>query len=89
MNTLEQIRAKLADLNPSSLTLDDDSAKHAGHAGAASGGGHFHLHIVSERFAGLTPVARHRLIYQTLGDLMRQQIHALAIDARAPEETQN
>lgn len=87
MNTIEQIRAKLDVLSPLQLTLADDSAKHAGHAGAASGGGHFRLTIVSDRFTGLNAVARHRLIYQTLGDLMHKQIHALAIDARAPAET--
>jgi BolA protein len=68
------------------LSLHDDSQRHAGHAGAASGGGHFELYIVSDRFAGLSRVARHRLIYDCLGDMMRQQIHALAIDARAPNE---
>jgi BolA protein len=86
LNTIEQIRAKLDSLLPMQLVIEDDSAKHAGHAGAASGGGHFRLKIVSERFSGLNAVARHRLIYQTLGDMMHKQIHALAIDARAPEE---
>lgn len=86
MNTIEQIRAKLDSLLPMQLVIEDDSAKHAGHAGAASGGGHFRLKIVSERFSGLNAVARHRLIYQTLGDMMHKQIHALTIDARAPEE---
>lgn len=87
MNTIDQIRAKLAALSPLSMTLEDDSAKHAGHAGAASGGGHYRLTIVSERFAGLSAVARHRLVYQALGEMMRTQIHALAIDARTPDET--
>jgi BolA protein len=86
LNTIEQIRAKLDSLLPMQLVIEDDSAKHAGHAGAASGGGHFRLKIVSERFSGLNAVARHRLIYQTLGDMMHKQIHALTIDARAPEE---
>ncbi|WP_308418652.1 BolA family protein [Chitinimonas arctica] len=86
VNTIEQIHEKLADLCPLVLELRDDSGKHVGHAGAASGGGHFQLRIVSERFAGLKPVARHRLVYETLGELMRRDIHALAIDARAPGE---
>ncbi|GAB3265081.1 BolA family transcriptional regulator [Chitinimonas naiadis] len=86
MNTMEQIREKLASLNPVMLDLRDDSSKHAGHAGAASGGGHYLLKIVSERFTGLTPVARHRLVYEALGEMMRRDIHALAIDARTPGE---
>lgn len=86
MNIPEQIRAKLAALSPVELDLRDDSAKHAGHAGAASGGGHYWLRIVSERFAGLNPVARHRLVYETLGEMMRRDIHALAIEARTPGE---
>lgn len=88
MNIPEQIHAKLAALQPIELTLRDDSAKHAGHVGAASGGGHYRLCIVSECFAGLTLVARHRLVYETLGELMRRDIHALAIDARTPGEAQ-
>ncbi|SFZ77684.1 BolA family protein [Chitinimonas taiwanensis] len=88
MNIPEQIHAKLAALQPIELALRDDSAKHAGHAGAASGGGHYQLYIVSECFAGLTLVARHRLVYETLGELMRRDIHALAIDARTPGEAQ-
>ncbi|WP_460536250.1 BolA family protein [Chitinimonas naiadis] len=83
---MEQIREKLASLNPVMLDLRDDSSKHAGHAGAASGGGHYLLKIVSERFTGLTPVARHRLVYEALGEMMRRDIHALAIDARTPGE---
>ncbi|GLR14528.1 BolA family protein [Chitinimonas viridis] len=86
MNIPDQIREKLAVLNPQLLDLRDDSAKHAGHAGAASGGGHYRLQIVSERFVGLTSVARHRLVYETLGEMMRREIHALAIEARTPGE---
>lgn len=83
---MEQIHAKLAALSPLTLDLRDDSSKHAGHAGAASGGGHFLLKIVSERFNGLNAVARHRLVYQALGEMMQRDIHAIAIDARAPGE---
>lgn len=86
MNTMDKIREKLASLDPVLLDLRDDSSKHAGHAGAASGGGHYLLKIVSERFSGLTPVARHRLVYEALGEMMRRDIHALAIDARTPGE---
>ncbi|MGQ5521844.1 BolA family protein [Chitinimonas sp. PSY-7] len=86
MNIPDQIRAKLANLNPSVLDLRDDSAKHAGHAGAASGGGHYRLQIVSERFVGLNSLERHRLVYETLGEMMRRDIHALAIEARTPGE---
>ncbi|PHV12408.1 BolA family protein [Chitinimonas sp. BJB300] len=86
MNIPEQIRAKLAVLEPSVLDLRDDSAKHVGHAGAATGGGHYCLQIVSERFVGLNSVARHRLVYEILGEMMRHEIHALAIEARTPGE---
>lgn len=80
------IRAALANLAPDTLELIDESHLHAGHAGAQSGRGHFRLHIRSPRFSGLNAVARHRLIYATLGTLMQTEIHALSIDARAPEE---
>ncbi|MBB4845422.1 BolA protein [Paucibacter oligotrophus] len=72
-------------LAPSELRLQDDSHQHAGHAGAREGG-HYSLLIVSERFSGLNRVARHRLVYHALGELMQQGIHALAIDARAADE---
>ena len=72
-----------AELNPSSLQIRDDSADHAGHAGAREGG-HFHVAVVSERFTGVPRLARHRLVYHCLSDLMQRGIHALAIDARAP-----
>jgi len=84
----EEIRRRLASLVPSRLELVDDSAKHAGHAGAAPGGNtHWRVTIVSAAFAGKPTVARHRLVYQALGDLMQHPIHALQISARAPEET--
>lgn len=84
-DTPAAIRARLAALEPQSVDIVDDSALHAAHAGARSGGGHFRLTIVSARFAGLGTLARHRLIYQALGDLMNRQIHALAIEARTPD----
>jgi BolA family transcriptional regulator, general stress-responsive regulator len=83
---LAVIRARLAALEPLSLEIIDDSALHAGHAGARAGGGHYRLAIVSARFAGLGTVARHRLIYETLGDLMKRDIHALAIQALTPDQ---
>lgn len=86
-NTESQIRERLAALQPDSIDIGDDSALHAGHAGAASGGGHYTLRIVSARFAGQSRVARHRLVYDALGSLMQHQIHALALHALAPEET--
>lgn len=85
MSIEAEIRRRLELLAPSALNLDDESAQHAGHAGA-SGGGHYRLTIVSSRFAGLNAVARHRLVYETLGDLMQKGIHALAISAYTPEE---
>lgn len=72
-------------LAPVSLELEDDSAAHAGHAGAREGA-HFNLRIVSARFAGLPRVARHRLVYDALRPWMAEGVHALAIDARTPDE---
>lgn len=85
MSMEAEIRARLEALAPSSLNLEDESAQHAGHAGA-SAGGHYRLTIVSNRFQGLNAVARHRLVYEALGDLMQKGIHALAISAYSPEE---
>jgi BolA protein len=80
------IRERLAALDPVRVDLDDESALHAGHEGAKSGGGHFRLTIVSARFRDATTVARHRLVYEALGPMMRREIHALAIKALTPEE---
>ncbi|MDQ3260197.1 MAG: BolA family transcriptional regulator [Pseudomonadota bacterium] len=80
------MRQRLISLEPHSVDIVDDSAAHAGHAGAASGGGHYQLTIVSQRFAGKTQLARHRLIYQALGDLMQRHIHALSITAYPPDQ---
>ncbi len=84
--TIELMQQKLSILSPDNIQIIDDSAKHAGHAGAKSGGGHYQLRIVSSAFAGQNTVARHRMIYDALGDMMRQQIHALSITAQTPEE---
>jgi BolA protein len=81
------IRAALeAALAPVSLDVVDESHKHAGHAGARDGRGHFAVSITSEAFAGLAPLARHRRVYAALGDLMTTDIHALSIHARTPAE---
>lgn len=77
-------RLQLA-LSPLSITVQDDSHQHAGHAGAREGG-HYSVRLVSARFTGLNRVARHRLVYHSLAELMLRGIHALAIDARAPDE---
>ncbi|HEX4985191.1 MAG TPA: BolA family protein [Burkholderiales bacterium] len=82
----DAIRDRLAALAPESLEIFDDSREHAGHAGARDGGGHFQLVIVSRRFTGQSRVTRHRLVYGALSDLMPGRIHALAIQAYAPEE---
>ena len=88
MNVAARIRERLAVLDPLALELEDQSAQHAGHAGAQPGGEtHWRLSIVSQRFAGQKVIARHRMIYQALGELMQNPIHALAITARSPEES--
>ncbi len=74
-------------LEPQQLEIIDESAKHAGHAGAASGGGHFIVQIVSAAFAGKNPIQRHRLVYDAVDDIMHTEIHALSIQAKAPDET--
>ena len=87
MTRLEQIRTALeAALAPQQLDVIDESHKHVGHEGARDGRGHFRVRVVSDQFAGKLPLARHRLIYAALGDLMQTDIHALAIEARAPQE---
>ena len=84
---IEKIRSRLtATFTPLECQLVDDSHLHAGHAGAASGAGHYSLRIVSDRFDGLNRVARHRLVYDCLRDMMTSDIHALNIIALAPSE---
>lgn len=80
---IAKMRERLAMLEPTELEIGDDSALHAGHAGARDGGGHFRLRIVSPKFEGKSTLARHRIIYQALGDMMQREIHALAIQAIA------
>jgi BolA protein len=86
LTTTELIREKLSVLAPQSIDIEDESALHAGHAGARSGGGHYRVTLVSERFAGQPLQARHRMVYQALGALMQKEIHALALSAYAPGE---
>jgi BolA protein len=86
MSTVDSLRERLAVLAPERLDIRDDSARHAGHAGAREGG-HYAVAIVSARFAGLATMQRHRLVYDAVGDLMRNGIHALSISARTPEES--
>ncbi|MDI1253221.1 BolA family protein [Thermomonas sp.] len=82
-----RIRERLTEaLAPVALEVNDDSYKHAGHAGARGGQGHFSVTIVSEAFAGKLPLARHRLVYAALGEMMTTDIHALAIQAQTPQE---
>lgn len=73
-------------LSPESLEVIDRSQEHAGHEGAKGGGGHFDVIIVADAFAGMNTVARHRAIYDALGDAMRAEIHALSIRAYTPDE---
>ena len=84
--TADRIEAALrAALHPSALEVQDDSHLHAGHAGAKEGR-HFTVRVTSDSFAGLSRVARHRLVYDALRSLVAEGIHALAIEARTPAE---
>ena len=85
MNLIEEIKSRLQSLAPNQLEIQDDSALHAGHKGNG-GGGHFNLKIVSAAFNGKSQVARHRIIYQLMDDLIPGQIHALSIHAIASNE---
>jgi BolA protein len=85
---VERIRARLERrFAPSALEVVDESHLHAGHPGARSGKGHFRVRIVAPAFAGLPALRRHRLVYESLDELMTQDIHALSIEALAPTET--
>ncbi len=87
MSVAERIRERLQSLEPLRLELEDLSERHRGHAGWREGGEtHWRLAIVSARFAGLAPVARHRLVYSALGDLMSHPVHAIEISAYGPGE---
>ncbi len=86
MSTADLIAQRLSALKPESLEILDESGHHVGHAGAQSGGGHYQLVIVSSAFDGKPSQARHRMVYEALGPLMKKEIHALAIKAYAPGE---
>ena len=82
---VEAIRLRLVEaFAPVELEVIDDSHRHAGHAGARDGRGHFRVRIVSAAFAGMAPLARHRAVYAALGELLRTEIHALQIEAHPP-----
>ena len=83
---IERMRAALATLSPAALEIRDDSHKHVGHEGARDGRGHFSVNVVSEAFAGMAPLARHRRVYAALGEMMQTDIHALQIKALTPAE---
>lgn len=89
MNTVELIRQKLAALDPEKIEIRDESPRHAAHEGAKSGGGHYFLTIVSPMFSGKSAMARHRLVYAALGEMMRKDIHALSVKAYTPEEVRS
>lgn len=80
------LRSRLAPLAPQRLEIQDDSAAHVGHAGAAGGGGHFSLTIVSNAFSGLSRLERHQRVLREVADLVPHPVHALSIRALAPEE---
>jgi BolA protein len=83
----DKIKQKITrSLNPEQIEIIDNSHAHAGHAGAQNGGGHFQIKIVASGFEGKTLVQRHQLVYQALGEMMTQEIHALGIDATTPNE---
>lgn len=81
--TITLLRQRLAVLQAESISIEDESHRHAGHAGAREGG-HYQLQIVAQAFAGKSTIARHRMIYDAAGDLMRGKIHALSIRAEVP-----
>ena len=87
---LARIRSRLTEaLRPAALEIVDESARHAGHAGAASGGGHFIVRIVSAAFQGKNLIQRHRMVYDAVDDLLHMEIHALSIQAKTPQELPN
>lgn len=86
VSTIELIRQKLAVLDPERIEIMDESARHAGHEGAKSGGGHYFLTIVSREFFGKSTLIRHRLVYTVLKEMMHKDIHALSVKAYTPEE---
>ncbi len=86
LNAIENMRQRLAALSPESIEILDDSGQHIGHEGAKGGGGHYQLLLVSAQFHGVSLPARHRMVYDALGSMMKNEIHALSIKAYAPDE---
>lgn len=86
-DTPQQMRQRLAVLQPLSIDIEDESARHAGHAGAKGGGGHYRMRLVSAAFAGKPTVQRHRMVYDALGEMMRHEIHALSLSTFEPAES--
>lgn len=86
MSRVKKMGARLAALEPVSLEIVDESHEHAGHAGTRDGGGHYALRIASMQFIGKNRMARHRMIYSALGEMMKRDIHALNIQAHTPDE---
>jgi BolA protein len=85
--TVAKIRERLERVfAPLALHIEDESALHAGHEGAKSGGGHYRVRLVSQKFDGLARVTRHRLVYDALQDLMKREVHALSLVLLAPHE---
>ena len=90
MNRVEAIRERLTNqLQPTQLDIIDESHLHAGHPGAASGGGHFAVTITASAFNGKSLIEQHRLVYLAVDDLMKSEIHALSIKAISNEEVNN
>ncbi len=88
MDRVAEIKERLErELSPSHIEIIDESHLHAGHAGAASGAGHFNVTIISDKFTGKSAIQRHRMVYLAVNDLMPSEIHALSINAQTPEET--
>ena len=87
MNRVQRIETLLVrGLEAVTVEVEDDSARHAGHAGARSGGGHFNVVVVADRFRGMTTIERHRAVYDAVDEMMPAEIHALAIRALSPDE---
>ena len=82
---IKMIKDRLKELEPLDIAIEDEGHLHVGHAGAKSGG-HFKLYIVSRYFNDLSQINRHKLVYKTLGQLMKTEIHALSINAKSPNE---
>ncbi len=87
MDRIAEIKSRLErELSPTHIDIVDESHLHAGHAGAASGAGHFNVTIVSDKFTGKSAIQRHRMVYLAVNDLMPSEIHALSIQAQAPDD---